>query len=70
MVITKEAVAAKLTALSDDHRFPGGLVNWAEEGMQDGDISDQDAHDPRGVARLGCRGRPAFGLTWEDCEHC
>jgi len=70
MLITKDAVAQKITAYLHHQLQLTDLVNWAEDLVQDGDISEREFQSIRdGVARLGVADVRAFGLTWEDCEH-
>ena len=69
MVITKQAVADKIAAYLHHEIALAQLVDWAENAMMDGDLSEQDAGALSAViSRLGVADVRAFGLTWEDCE--
>jgi hypothetical protein len=69
MVITKKTVADQIAAYLRHDITLVQLVDWAENAIMDGELSNQDADVLRNVlARLGVADVRAFGLTWEDCE--
>ena len=69
MLITREVVAAKLTAYLQGHVPFSELVSWAEDVMQEGDFAPKDSDTLREiVSNLGLADVKAFGLEWEDCN--
>ena len=68
MIVTKEAVAQKLTAYLQQQVSLKDLVDWAERALMDGEFAGEDVETVSDiVARLGLADVLAFGLTWEDC---
>ncbi len=69
MTITREDIAAKLSAFLR-HELPlAQLVDWAEQAMFHEDFDDEHFEVIRdAVAKLGVADVRTFGLTWEDCE--
>jgi len=69
MTITKQTVANKIAAYLRHEISLAELVDWAENGMMEGDFAERDAAVLSGVvSRLGVADVRAFGLTWEECE--
>ena len=69
MLITKQAVAEKITAYLQHEIGVEALAGWAEEAMQNAEFAEADAPVLRNVVpRLGVSDVRAFGLAWEDCE--
>ncbi len=69
MTITKQAVADKIAAYLHHEITLSQLVDWAENAIMDGELSEGDAKTLSSViARLGVTDVRAFGLAWEDCE--
>jgi cobyrinic acid a,c-diamide synthase len=69
MLITKQTVAEKIGAYLQHVITVDQLVDWAENGMMEGEFDEQDMDMLRTViARLGVADVRAFGLTWDDCE--
>jgi len=67
MVITREMVAAKLSAYLQGREPLADLVSWAEMTMCDGEFDRANLATIRDVvSRLGLADVAAFGLTWED----
>jgi hypothetical protein len=69
MKVTRESVAQHLGACLHGTLSLGGLVDWAESAMCDGDFDETQATLLSDVvARIGIADVRAFGLTWEDCR--
>ncbi len=67
--ITRRKVAAEIERYLRGKVSLPELVDWAENIMMDGDISDENGRTLRNiVARLGVADVRSFGLTWEDCQ--
>lgn len=69
MMITKQTVAAQITAYLHHGITLEQLVDWAENALMEGEFDEREMDVLRTViARLGVADVRAFGLTWEDCE--
>lgn len=69
MIITKQTAASQIAAYLHHEITQAQLVEWAEQGMMEGEFAEGDMEALRGViSRLGLADVRAFGLTWEDCE--
>jgi cobyrinic acid a,c-diamide synthase len=69
MTITKQTVADRIAAYLHHEMTLAQLVDWAENAMMDGELSERDAKTISSViARLGVADVRAFGLAWDDCE--
>jgi cobyrinic acid a,c-diamide synthase len=69
MVVTRAALAEKLSAYLRRELSLAELVDWAQDVMQEGDFDEADYETLRDIiSRLGVADVRAFGLTWEDCE--
>ena len=69
MTITKQTVADQIAAYLHHEMTLAQLVDWAEDAMMDGELSERDAKTISTViARLGVADVRAFGLAWDDCE--
>ena len=69
MVISRRAVARKLTSYLHHRISLDELVDWAEGAMMESEFSQADLPVVRDVvSRLGVADVRAFGLLWEDCE--
>jgi hypothetical protein len=69
MIVTREAVAGRLSAYLQGRETLDGLVAWAEEAMQEGEFDAAAFAEVRDVvARLGVADVAAFGLTWDDAR--
>jgi hypothetical protein len=69
MKITKKTVAGKIAAYLHHQITLPELVDWAEQGMMDGEFAKAQSSALSAVlGRLGVADVRAFGLAWEDCE--
>lgn len=69
MTITKQTVADRIAAYLHHEITVAHLVNWAENAMMDGALTECDATVLSSViARLGTADVHTIGLAWEDCE--
>lgn len=69
MKITRQVTARKLNAYLKGRLSLAGLVDWAEQAMQEGNFAPADAAVLRKVVpRLGLADVRTFGLEWEDCS--
>ena len=69
MTITKQTVADKIAAYLHHEITLAQLVDWSENVLMDGELSERDAKTLASViARLGVADVRAFGLAWDDCE--
>ena len=69
MTITKKTVADKIAAYLHHEITLGGLVDWSERALMDGELAGDDAREISSViARLGVADVRTFGLAWDDCE--
>ena len=69
MKVTCETVAQRLGDYLQGTLSIGGLVDWAESAVCEGDFDEtQAALLSDVVARIGVADVRAFGLTWEDCR--
>jgi hypothetical protein len=69
MTITRKTVADQLASYLHHEITLAQLVDWAENAIMDGELSESDsATISRVIARLGVADVRTFGLTWEDCE--
>jgi hypothetical protein len=69
MKITRETVAARLTAYLRHRISLGKLVAWGEKALMEGELAGPEADRVRDVlAKLGLADVREFGLSWEDCE--
>ena len=68
-MITRQAVAEKLTAYLQHRIRLEEVVDWAENVMMDGEFEGKDFDILRDIiSRIGLADVKEFGLTWEDCE--
>ena len=69
MVITRQAVAAKIEAHLRHEISLAELVDWAENAMMAGEFAEKDMEAVRTVvSRMAVADVRAFGLSWEGCE--
>ena len=69
MLITKKTVADKIADYLRHQITLAQLVDWAEQAMIAGKLTERDAKILAAViGRLGVADVRAFGLAWEDCE--
>lgn len=69
-MITCEQLGAKLEGYLHHRLALDGLVDWAEDAMQEEEFEEGHSQVIREVvSRLGLADVRAFGLTWEECEH-
>ena len=69
MTMTKQTTANTIAAYLHRKVTQGQLVDWAEDGVREGDFAEREMEALRFVIpRLGLADVRAFGLTWEDCE--
>ena len=67
MPVTREMVAARISAYLRGEQGLADLVSWAEDAMREADFADRDFTEIRDVvSRIGLADVAAFGLTWED----
>ncbi|MFA0732618.1 MAG: hypothetical protein LKKZDAJK_000145 [Candidatus Fervidibacter sp.] len=67
MIVNREVLAAKLLAYLNRQITLAGLVDWAEQAMQEGDFAEEDYKTIRDiVARLGLADVAEFGLSWDE----
>ena len=67
MIVNREVLAAKLLAYLNRQITLAGLVDWAEQVMQEGDFAEEDYKTIRDiVARLGLADVAEFGLSWDE----
>ncbi|MDP8244924.1 MAG: hypothetical protein P9L94_12630 [Candidatus Hinthialibacter antarcticus] len=68
-MITKDDVAAKMSAFLRHEITEAKVVDWAETAMRNAEFH-QDKHDAirDAVARIGAIDVRQFGLTVADCE--
>lgn len=68
-MIDKHTVAQKIFAYLNHSISLKELVDWCEDVMQDGEISEQDIDAVSDVAsRIDVADTHNFGLLWQDCE--
>ena len=69
MLVTRQMVAARISAHLRGEVSLADLVSWAEDAMREGEFTAPDFAAIRDVvARLGLADVAAFGLTWEDAS--
>jgi len=69
MKVTRDSVAQHLGDYLHGTLSIGGLVDWAELAMCDGEFDEaQNTVLSDIVARIGVADVRAFGLTWEECR--
>ncbi len=67
--ITRQEIAQKLTDYLHHLLTIEEVVEWAENGMMDGDFAEEDYELIRTtIGQIGLADVKAFGLTWEDCQ--
>lgn len=68
-LITTQTVADKLTAYLRHELDLAGLVDWAEQAMQEAEFEPKQHDEIRDVvSRLGLADVKSFSLTWDDIE--
>jgi hypothetical protein len=69
MIITKQQVAIQVLNYLQHKINLNDLVTWAEEGLMEGNIQEDDHLLVRDIlGKLGLADVKAFGLYWDDCE--
>ncbi len=68
-MITRQAVASRLTDYLHHRLSLEALVTWSEDAMMEEELDEQDMEVLRSVVgRIGLADVREFGLSWEDCE--
>ena len=69
MKVNRDSVAQHLGDYLHGTLSIGGLVDWAESAMCDGEFDEaQNTVLSDIVARIGVADVRAFGLTWDECR--
>lgn len=69
MIITRRTVVEKIGAYLKQNISLAELVNWSENVLMNGKISDKHSNEiSEVIAHLGVADVKNFGLTWEDCQ--
>ncbi|MBM3243055.1 hypothetical protein FJZ31_42900 [Candidatus Poribacteria bacterium] len=67
-IITKQILVQKILDYLNRKMTLQELVNWAEDGMMEGEISEENFDVIRDIiAALGLADVQVFGLSWDDC---
>jgi uncharacterized protein YjgD (DUF1641 family) len=67
-IITKQILVQKILDYLNRKITLQKLVNWAEDGMMEGEISEENFDVIRDIiAALGLADVQVFGLSWDDC---
>ena len=67
-IITKQILVQKILDYLNRKITLLELVDWAEYGMMEGEISEENFDVIRDIiASLGLADVQAFGLSWDDC---
>ena len=67
-IITKQILVQKILDYLNRKMTLQELVDWAEDGMMEGEISEENFDVIRDIiAALGLADVQVFGLSWDDC---